>query len=63
MDSTDGNRKVDKEEFYWGLKDFGVNFTKREAMILLDYLDTDDDGYVNYNEFLVGIRVIIRDCL
>jgi hypothetical protein len=24
MDSIDGNRKVDKEEFFWGLKDFGV---------------------------------------
>jgi Ca2+-binding EF-hand superfamily protein len=22
----------------------------------LDYLDTNDDGFVNYDEFLVGIR-------
>jgi hypothetical protein len=28
LDSMDGNRKVDKEEFYWGIKDFGVNITK-----------------------------------
>lgn len=56
FDSVDGNRKIDKEEFYWGLKDIGVTITKREAEILLDYLDTDDDGYVNYDEFLTGIR-------
>lgn len=56
IDSYDGNRKIDKEEFYCGLKDFGVNITKREAEALLDHLDTDDDGYVNYDEFLFGIR-------
>ena len=57
LDSVDGNRKVDKEEFYWGIKDFGVAISKREAEILLDFLDTDDDGFVNYDEFLTGIRV------
>lgn len=56
MDSYDGNRKVDKEEFYWGLKEYGVTITKREAEILLDFLDTNEDGFVNYDEFLVAIR-------
>ena len=56
IDSMDGNRKIDKQEFYWGLKDLGANCTKREAEILLEYLDTDKDGFVNYDEFLVGIR-------
>ncbi len=56
MDQMDGNRKIDKEEFYWGLKDQGVNITKREAEALLAYLDTDEDGFVNYDEFLYGIR-------
>ncbi len=37
-------------------KDLGVVITKKEAEALLDYLDTSDDGYVNYDEFLVGIR-------
>lgn len=56
VDNIDGNRKIDKEEFYVGLKDWGVTITKREAEALLDYLDTGDDGFVNYDEFLVGIR-------
>ena len=52
----EGNREVDKEEFYFGLKELRVNISKREAEALLDYLDTNDDGYVNYDEFLKGIR-------
>ncbi len=56
MDNGVDDRKIDKEEFYWGLKDLGVTITKREAELLLDYLDTDDDGFVNYDEFLYGIR-------
>ena len=56
LDSYDGNRKVDKEEFYFGLKEFGVTISKKEAEMLLDYLDTNDDGYVNYDEFLYAIR-------
>ena len=56
IDSFNGDRKVDKEEFYFGLKDQGVTISKREAEVLLDFLDTNDDGFVNYDEFLVGIR-------
>jgi len=39
-----------------GLKEYGANISKKEAEVLLDYLDTDKDGYVNYDEFLYGIR-------
>jgi len=53
---VDNNRLIDKQEFYWGIKDMGVNISKREAEILVDALDTDASGTVNYNEFLVGIR-------
>lgn len=52
----DGNRKIDKQEFYTGLKEYGVAITKREAEILLEYLDTNEDGFVNFDEFLVAIR-------
>lgn len=56
MDNVDGNRKIDKEEFYVGLKDLGVTISKKEAEALLEHLDTNDDGFVNYDEFLIGIR-------
>jgi Ca2+-binding EF-hand superfamily protein len=52
----DGNRKIDKQEFYTGLKEYNVAITKREAEILLEYLDTNEDGFVNFDEFLVAIR-------
>ena len=29
----------------------------------MDYLDTDGDGTINFDEFLVGIRVIYIYCV
>jgi Ca2+-binding EF-hand superfamily protein len=51
-----GNRVLDKQEFYWGIKDLGVTLTMKEAEALIECLDTNRDGFVNYDEFLVGIR-------
>ena len=36
--------------------DLGAGVTKKEAEILLEYMDTNGDGVVDYNEFLVAIR-------
>ena len=47
-----GVRKLDKQEFYFGLRDYGVQIPKREAEIILDYLDTEEDGFVNLDAFL-----------
>ena len=51
-----GDRKIDMQEFYWGLKDLGATVSKREAQLLLDFLDRNKDGVVSYDEFLYGIR-------
>jgi Ca2+-binding EF-hand superfamily protein len=56
IDSYNGDRKIDKEEFYIGLKEYGVNISRKEAETLLNYLDTNQDGYVSFDEFLNGIR-------
>ena len=56
LDSYDGNRKVDSSEFWVGLKENGVELTHLESDALLDFFDTDRDGCVNFDEFLVGIR-------
>ena len=56
MDSFDGNRKVDANEFYVGLTECGVEITQDEANQLLTFFDKDGDGHVNFDEFLVGIR-------
>ena len=57
-----GDRKIDKQEFYWGLQDLGAAVSKKEAEILLDYLDTNKDGVVSFDEFLVGMRGEPADC-
>jgi len=38
------------------MKDMGAEISKREAQILLEYLDTNKDGVVSYDEFLYGLR-------
>ena len=52
----EGDRKLDKQEFYWGLKDLGCGLSKDECACLLECLDTNQDGYINFDEFLLGIR-------
>lgn len=56
LDSFDGNRKVDRQEFTVGLRENGVNLSAQEYSILFDYFDKDHDGTVCFDEFLVGIR-------
>ena len=53
---TNGNRRVDPQEFFVGLNECGCNLTKDETNALLAYLDTNSDGTVNYEEFLIAIR-------
>ena len=56
LDSFDGNRKVDAQEFYIGLCENGVEITQDEATQLLGFFDKDGDAHVNFDEFLVGVR-------
>ena len=51
-----GNRKVDAQEFFVGLNECGCNLTKEETDALLAHYDTDKDGNVNFDEFLVMMR-------
>jgi calcyphosin len=56
MMDNNGDRGVDKQEFYWGLKDLGCSLSKKEAGVLLEAMDTNADGVVNFDEFLAGLR-------
>ena len=53
---ADGNRRVNPQEFFVGLNECGCNLTKNETDALLAHLDTNSDGTINYDEFLVAIR-------
>jgi hypothetical protein len=52
-----GDRKLDVDDFRWGLIDFGIQISKGEAVQVLQHFDRDGDGYVNFDEFLVALRV------
>mmetsp|Transcript_10116 Transcript_10116/g.10063 ORF Transcript_10116/g.10063 Transcript_10116/m.10063 type:complete len:196 (-) Transcript_10116:37-624(-) len=56
LDSYDGNKKVDPQEFAVGLRENGVNLNPQELQILFQYFDKDGDGTISFDEFLVGIR-------
>jgi len=52
-----GNKKLDVDDFRWGLMDYGVSITKEEAAEILIHFDKNGDGSVNFDEFLVTLRV------
>lgn len=56
LDSFDGNKKVDKQEFVIGLRENGVTMNQQEFQVLFNYFDKDGDGTVCFDEFLVGVR-------
>jgi len=51
-----GNKALDVDDFRWGLMDYGISITKEEAGEILTHFDTDKNGCVNFNEFLVTLR-------
>eukprot|EP00744_Colponema_vietnamica_P010612 GILI01014984.1.p1 GENE.GILI01014984.1~~GILI01014984.1.p1 ORF type:complete len:194 (-),score=55.78 GILI01014984.1:303-884(-) len=56
LDSFDGNKKVDREEFVVGLRENGVTLNDAEFSALIEYFDKNGDGYIDFDEFLVGVR-------
>jgi Ca2+-binding EF-hand superfamily protein len=56
LDSFDGNKKVDREEFAVGLRENGCDLNPNELSMLFGFFDKDNDGHINFDEFLVGIR-------
>lgn len=53
---NNGNRQVDFNEFFWGMRDFGISVTEEEAKSVLAAFDRDHSGTVNFDEFLRALR-------
>lgn len=53
------NKSLDADELDNGLRDFGINLNTEQVAVLVKYFDKDGSGNVNFNEFLVAIRVSI----
>ena len=67
MDSFDGNKRLDRSEFFSGLCEVQCKITQEDAdvtsspisnlpKILLNFLDKTHDGCIDMSEFLVGVR-------
>jgi hypothetical protein len=52
-----GDRKLDREELKYGLRDYGVALSDRELDTVLGAFDKNKDGRIDFDEFLRGIRV------
>ncbi|KAL4238467.1 Leucine Rich repeat [Mactra antiquata] len=50
----DQSNTVTKEEFTRGLKNAGVEITSREILQLLEQLDINKDGVIDYQELVIG---------
>lgn len=51
------SRTLDKGEFTKGLKDYGVQLSDDEINTIFTALDKDGSGSLDFEEFLVAIRV------
>ena len=55
MDNN-GDRKMDRNEFMWGLRENGHTLSPSEFERIFKYFDKNNDGRISYDEFLRGIR-------
>ena len=46
---------MDRQEFIWGLRDFGIVLNEIESNIILNYFDANGDGAITIEEFAVAI--------
>lgn len=51
---ANGDGKISLEEFAQSLVNYGINFTPEETKALMYKLDTNNNGFIDYTEFLAG---------
>lgn len=56
----DKSRSLDMKEFLKGLNDYGILIEKEEAKDLFEKFDHDKSGTIDFDEFLVTLRVTIN---
>ena len=56
FDSYDGKDKVNKDDFLFGLRESGINLPKEDQDVILSFFEKNQDGMINFSEFLVALR-------
>lgn len=49
-----GDGKITSDEFQQALKSYGLNYTEQEIRELMNKLDTNNNGFIDYTEFIAG---------
>jgi len=55
MDNS-GDKKMDRNEFMWGLRENGHSLSPSEFERIFKFFDKNNDGRISYDEFLRGLR-------
>ena len=50
------NGSLDPVEFKYAMRDYGVGLTEPEITAIIKNFDSNKDGKLSFNEFLVAIR-------
>mmetsp|Transcript_9325 Transcript_9325/g.14050 ORF Transcript_9325/g.14050 Transcript_9325/m.14050 type:complete len:1135 (+) Transcript_9325:93-3497(+) len=56
-----GDKRLNKEELKNGLSDYGINLNHREIDDIFLVFDRDHNGFIDVDEFLIGIRGDLND--
>lgn len=58
----DNSRSLDFKEFVKGLNDYGILMDKQEATAVFAQFDRDGSGSIDFDEFLITLRVNTLTC-
>lgn len=53
-----GDHKLDPDDFRWGLMEYGIVISKEQTLLLVEACDRNNDGAVDFSEFLHFLRVM-----
>jgi len=51
---ANGDGRITKDEFQKGLKSSGIEYKENEMQDIMYLLDTNNNGYIDYTEFIAG---------
>lgn len=51
-----GNRRINRHDFSWAMKENGHALSSLEFERLFKYFDRNNEGFINYEEFMTGVR-------